>query len=81
MAALWAAAPCSLVGVHDVSEAFAASIIRTMKVIMEATSTSETSMNFYQTTRRCNPEEHHIYFRRHENFQFRLTFVSDLAEW
>jgi hypothetical protein len=36
---------------------FAASIIRAM---MEATSNSETSVNFYQTTR-CNiPEESHL---------------------
>jgi hypothetical protein len=28
---------------------------------MEAVSTSETSLNFYQTTRRNNPENSHIY--------------------
>jgi hypothetical protein len=39
-------APCSLVKVYDVSEVLAASIIKAM---MEAVSTSEKSVNFYQT--------------------------------
>jgi hypothetical protein len=47
----------SLVEFTDVSETFAASIIRAM---MEAASTSETSVNFYQTTRRNNPEDSHL---------------------
>jgi hypothetical protein len=29
--------------------------------MMEAASTSETSVNFYQTTRRYNPEDSHIH--------------------
>jgi hypothetical protein len=29
-------------------------------LMMEAASTSETSVNFYQTTRRCNPEDTHL---------------------
>jgi hypothetical protein len=29
-------------------------------LMMEAVSTSETSVNFYQTTRRNNPEESHL---------------------
>jgi hypothetical protein len=33
----------------DISEEFAASIIRVMALMMEAASTSETSVNFYQT--------------------------------
>jgi hypothetical protein len=36
----------------------AASIIRV--IMMEAASTSETSVNFYQTTRRYNPEDCHF---------------------
>jgi hypothetical protein len=39
----------------DVSEALAAS--RTIVLMMEAAGTSETSVNFYQTARRNNPEE------------------------
>jgi hypothetical protein len=39
----------------------AASFIRAMiTLIMEAASTSETSVNFYQTTRRNNPEDSHL---------------------
>jgi hypothetical protein len=37
----------------------AASIIRMM---MEAASTSETSVNFYRTARRNNPEDSHLLF-------------------
>jgi hypothetical protein len=32
-------------------------------LMMEAASTSETSVNFYQTTRRNNPEDSHLYPR------------------
>jgi hypothetical protein len=39
-------APCSLVEVY-----------RLIALMMEAASTSETSVNFYQTTRRKNPEK------------------------
>jgi hypothetical protein len=42
----------------NVSEVLAASIIRVM--IMGAASTSETSVNFYQTTRRNIPEDSHL---------------------
>jgi hypothetical protein len=41
----------------DVSEELAASISRAM---MEAESTSETSVNFYQTTRRNIPQDSHL---------------------
>jgi hypothetical protein len=51
--------------VIDVSEVCAASIIRAM--MMEAAHTSETSVNFYQTTRRYNPEDSHLNSRRREN--------------
>jgi hypothetical protein len=40
---------------------FAASIIRAMSdLMMEAASTSETAVNFYQTTRRNSPEDRHL---------------------
>jgi hypothetical protein len=35
--------------------------------MMEAESTSETSVNFYQTTRRYNPEDSHLRTHRREN--------------
>jgi hypothetical protein len=40
----------------DVSEVLAASIIRAITLVMEAAVTSETSVNFYQTSR-CNVPE------------------------
>jgi hypothetical protein len=44
----------------------AVSIIRAMT---EAASTSETSVNFYQTKRRNNPEDSHLHTRRRENLK------------
>jgi hypothetical protein len=38
-------------------------------MMMEAASTSETSVNFYQTTRRNNPQDSHLHTRRHENLK------------
>jgi hypothetical protein len=49
---------CSLVNFTDVSEVLTASIIRA--IMMEAASTYETSVNFYQTTRRNIPEDGHF---------------------
>jgi hypothetical protein len=46
-----------------------ASIIREITLMMEAASTSETSVNFYQNTRRCNPEDSHLHSRRRENLK------------
>jgi hypothetical protein len=53
MAVFWVVAPCSLVEVHR----------RTLLIalMMEAASTTETSVNFYQTTRRYNPEASHLH--------------------
>jgi hypothetical protein len=46
----------------------AASIIGAMMaLIMEAASTSETSVNFYQTTWLNNPEDSHFHTHCHEN--------------
>jgi hypothetical protein len=45
----------------DVSKVLAASIIRAIIFLMEAASISETSVNFYQTTRRNISEvSHHL---------------------
>jgi hypothetical protein len=38
-------------------------------LMMEAASTSETWVNFYQTTRRNNPEDSHLHTRRRENLK------------
>jgi hypothetical protein len=42
--------------------------------MMEAARTSETSVNFYQTTRRYNPEDSHLRTHRREN----LKSISNL---
>jgi Trk-type K+ transport system membrane component len=44
--------------------------------LMEAARTSETLVNFYQTTRRYNPEDSHIRTHRRENLKFAiLVFI------
>jgi hypothetical protein len=53
----------------DVAVVFGASIIRTLiALMMEAASTPETSVNFYQTTQCNNPEDSHLHTRSRENF-------------
>jgi hypothetical protein len=52
--------------ITSISEVCTASIIALM---MEAASTSETSVNLYQSTRRYNPEDSHIHSHRRENFK------------
>jgi hypothetical protein len=37
--------------------------------MMKATSTSETSVNFYQNIRRYNEKDSHLHTRRHENLK------------
>jgi hypothetical protein len=41
-------------------------MLRRIALMMEAASTSETSVNVYQTTRRYNPEDSHLHTRRRE---------------
>jgi hypothetical protein len=38
-------------------------------LLMEAANSSETSVNFYQTTRRYNPEDSHLRTHRRENLK------------
>jgi hypothetical protein len=40
---------------------------------MEAARTSETLVNFYQTTRRYNPEDSHLHTHRRENLKSYLA--------
>jgi hypothetical protein len=56
MAAFWVVVPCSLIEVTDVSEVLAASIA----LMIQEKIASEMSANFYQTTRRNNPEDSHL---------------------
>jgi hypothetical protein len=47
--------------------------------MVEAASTSETSVNFYQTTLRNNPEGSHHHTRRRENLKSQVVQVEWLA--
>jgi hypothetical protein len=42
---------------------------RLIALMTEAESTSETSVNFYQTTQHNNPEDSHLHTRCHENLK------------
>jgi hypothetical protein len=53
---------------------FAASITTAIDLKMETASTSETSVNFYLTTRRKDPEDNHLHNRRCENLKSH-TFI------
>jgi hypothetical protein len=57
MTVFWDAAPCSLAEIYRFLEGLTASTIRAMNLMMEAVSTSETSVNFCETTRRNIPED------------------------
>jgi hypothetical protein len=53
-----------------------------IRVMMEAASSSETLVNFYQITWRNNPEDSHLYTRYRENLMlsslllFQMLFAS-----
>jgi hypothetical protein len=53
----------------DVSEVLAASIVGVIALMMEAARTSETSLNFCQTTRCYNPEDNDLHTCRRENLK------------
>jgi hypothetical protein len=54
----------------------AASIIKAIvSVMVGAANTYETSVNFYQTTRRNNPEDSHLHTSRRENLKSHLKRV------
>jgi hypothetical protein len=76
MAVFWVVAPCSLVIFTNVSEVLAASIIRAIIALMEAGRTSETLVNFYQTTRCYNPEDSHLSTQHRENLK---SYLSNLV--
>jgi hypothetical protein len=44
-------------------------------LMMEAARTSEMSVNFYQTTRRYNPDDDHRRTHRRENLKSYLRFI------
>jgi hypothetical protein len=59
MAVFWVVAPCSLVEVYQ----------RFIALMMEAARTSETLVNFYQTTWHYKPEDSHLHTHRRENLK------------
>jgi hypothetical protein len=71
-------APCSLV---EFCRRFRGTCcFHHISLMMEAASTSEKSVYFYQTTRRYNPEDSHIHTRHLENLEsYKGTWVRNLA--
>jgi hypothetical protein len=89
MAVFWVVATCSLVEVyrrfrgtcsfHHQAMIFARGLL--IALMTGAKSTSETSVNVYQTTRRNNPEDSHLHTRRLKNLNLtgsRTFFTFDL---
>jgi hypothetical protein len=61
----------------DVSEVLASSIIRArIALMMEATSTSEMLVNFYQTTQHNDSEHSHLHTRCNENLKSHKKFLG-----
>jgi hypothetical protein len=73
MAVFWDVAPCSLVEVYRrFRGAYCLHLQVVITLMMEAASTFETSINFYQTTR-CNiPEDGNLHARSLENLKSHL---------
>jgi hypothetical protein len=71
MTVLWDVAPYSLVEIDRCLIA----------LMMEAVSTSKTSVSLYQTTRRNIPEDSHLHTRRRENLKLHqlLKLIDNLA--
>jgi hypothetical protein len=49
--------------------------------MMEAASTSETSVNFYQTPQCYNPEDSHLHTCRLENLKSSLSNISSTGDY
>jgi hypothetical protein len=56
----------------DVSEVLTV-LHQLIPLMMEAVSTSETSVNLYETTRRNIPEDSHLHTRRHQNLKYQAV--------
>jgi hypothetical protein len=71
MAVFWVEAPCNLLPWLIASYTSNRFHVRGLLIalMMEAAGSSETSVNFYQTTRRYNPEDSHLRTNRRENLK------------
>jgi hypothetical protein len=49
-------------------------LLKGTALMTEAPSTSETSVNFYHTTLRNNPEDSHLHTRRRENLKLSYCY-------
>jgi hypothetical protein len=54
------------------------SLVQLFALMMEAACTSEGSVNFFQTTRRNNPEDSHLHYRRRENLKSHKSDIVTL---
>jgi hypothetical protein len=68
MTVFWDFWPCSLVEGRFRS----AYCLHHQALVMEAISTIETAVNFYQDTRHSIPEDRHLHTRRRENLKSHL---------
>jgi hypothetical protein len=57
MPVVWGVVPC------EVLEVFNISTMTLVTLMMETVSASETSVNFYETTRRNVPEDRHLHLK------------------
>jgi hypothetical protein len=73
MAVFWVVAPCSLIEIYQRFRR----ICCLNHQVDGAACTSETSVNFYQTTRCYNPEDSHLHTRRRENLKSYLRTQTE----
>jgi hypothetical protein len=81
MTVLWVVAPCSLVKFYRRFRRVCCLHHQGDDLMIEAASTSEASVIFYQTTRRDNPEDSHLHIRRRENLKSHLCQFSFRDIW
>jgi hypothetical protein len=63
-------------------QALVSCLAYTWNLKMEAISSSETSVDFYLTAQRCNPEDHTINSHHCDNFRYRiLSLLFKIAFW
>jgi hypothetical protein len=64
MPVFWVVAPCNLVEVYQRFRGTFCLHLQVIALMMEAVSTSETLVNFYQITLCYNPEDRHLQFSK-----------------